>query len=769
MAEQLSPGIRITEFERSTTVPAVTSTTGAIGGVFGWGPIGKLFLVTSENELVSRYGRPNSDNYETFFSAANYLAYSNSLYVSRAAVTTGFSNTVASNLNGNTTVVVTSNTAGILPGHGVYGSGIPAGASVVSATVNGANTNVVITANATLGNSTVASSQTIQFHDTKYSFNAVANTGTAVARPNYIVKNKDHFDTVSVPAGVEFVARYPGERGNSLKVSVCDSASQFGSTINPFDNTVFTFAHQNANAGITVNVNEASGNVFMVWNPSAANLTYAQVKTNAETMRQRFTVGDYITVGNSSIGTQYMKIKTIDSGITNNNIDTAYFNVTFESPYTKSTNFYANTITRNWEYFNNVTGAPSTSGSVANTGSTVVDQLSIVVVDSGGQFSGVPGTILEIYENVSRATNGKNIDGSTSYYKNVINTESSYIWATNDRSGAVSNTAINVANSTQTTPYTRTFVGGVDGLTESSITMAAMAQAYDLFVDRASIDVSNIITGKNLGTNGTQLANYLIDNLAEVRKDCLVFVSPQKSDVVNNDDPVTSITTFAGNLRPSTYSVRDSGYKYMYDKYNDLYRWVPLNADIAGVKARVDANIDPWMSPAGVVKGQIKNIVKLAWNPSTEAVQTSLYKLGINPVVTFASTGEGTVLFGDKTGVSYPSAFDHINIRSLFITMEKAIGKAAKRFLFEQNDEFSRAQFANIVEPYLRNIQGRRGIIDFKVVCDSTNNPDSVVAENRFIGDIYVRPTPSINYIQLNFVNVRGSPEFNEIVGSGSF
>lgn len=769
MAEQLSPGIKITEFERNTTVPAVSSTTGAVGGVFGWGPVGKLLLITSENDLVSKYGRPNSSNYETFFSAANYLAYSNSLYVSRAAVTTGFSNTVSTNLNGNTTVVVTSNSTSITSGLGVYGSGIPAGATVVSATVNGANTNVVLTANATLGNSTVASTQTVQFFDTKYSFNAVANTGAAASRGSYLVKNKDHFETVTVPAGVEFVARYPGDRGNSLKISVCDSAAQFNSTVNPYDNTVFTFAHQNANAGITVNVNEATGNVFMVWNPSAANLTYAQVKTNAEAMRQKFIVGDVVTVGNSSIGTQLMKIKTIDSGITNNNIDTAYFNVSFESPYTRSTNFYSNTITRSWEYFNTVSAAPGTSGTVANTGSTVVDQMHVVVVDNGGQFTGVPGTILETYEFVSRATNGKNTDGSVNYYKTAINEQSSYIWSVNDRTGAVSNTAATVTNSSETTPYTRTFVGGADGLSESSITMAAMAQAYDLYTDAASIDISNVITGKNLGVNGTQLANYLIDNIASVRKDCLVYVSPQKSDVINNDDPITSITTFMGNLRPSTYSVRDSGYKYMYDKYNDVYRWVPLNGDIAGVKARVDATLDPWMSPAGVTKGQIKNIVKLGWNPSTEAAQTSLYKLGVNPVVTFSATGEGTVLYGDKTGVPYSSAFDHINIRSLFITMEKAIGKAAKRFLFEQNDEFSRAQFKNIVEPYLRSIEGRRGIIEFKVVCDETNNPDSVVAENRFVGDIYVRPTPSINYIQLNFVNVRGAPEFNEIVGSGSF
>ena len=243
----------------------------------------------------------------------------------------------------------------------------------------------------------------------------------------------------------------------------------------------------------------------------------------------------------------------------------------------------------------------------------------------------------------------------------------------------------------------------------------------------------------------------------------MVFVSPEQDDVVNNSgSESTTVITTAGTYTKSSYAVMDSGYKYQYDKYNDVYRWVPLNGDIAGLCVRTDNERDPWFSPAGLNRGVIKNVVRLAWNP-TKAERDELYKAGVNPVVTFP--GEGTILYGDKTLLNRPSAFDRINVRRLFIVLEKSITKAARSSLFEFNDEFTRAAFVNIVEPFLRDVQGRRGIYDYRVVADTTNNTAEVIDQNQFVGDIYIKPARSINFIQLNFTAVRTGVAFEEIVG----
>jgi phage tail sheath protein FI len=250
---------------------------------------------------------------------------------------------------------------------------------------------------------------------------------------------------------------------------------------------------------------------------------------------------------------------------------------------------------------------------------------------------------------------------------------------------------------------------------------------------------------------------------AESRKDVLVFLSPTKSSVVNNaGNEATSILSFRNSLTSSSYAVLDSGYKYQFDKYNNVYRWVPLNGDIAGACARTDLERDPWYSPGGLSRGVIKNVIKLAYNPD-KAERDNLYVQGVNPVVTFQ--GEGTILYGDKTMLAKPSAFDRINVRRLFIVLEKSIARAARSTLFEYNDQFTRAQFVNLVEPFLRDVQGRRGITDFRVVCDTTNNTAEVIDSNRFVGDIYIKPARSINFIQLNFVAVRTGVSFDEIVG----
>ena len=305
---------------------------------------------------------------------------------------------------------------------------------------------------------------------------------------------------------------------------------------------------------------------------------------------------------------------------------------------------------------------------------------------------------------------------------------------------------------------------GVDSSAEGSVSVATLIGGYDKYKSAEDVDISLVLQGKALGgTNGETLGKYIIDNITDKRKDCVAFISPERGDVVNNENGERdAIVAFRNSLTSSSYAFLDSGYKYQYDKYNDVYTYVPLNGDMAGLAVRSDELRDAWFSPAGFNRGQIKNIVKLAYNPK-KSDRDILYQADVNPVVTFP--GQGTVLFGDKTLLGKPSAFDRINVRRLFIVLEKAISTASKFTLFEFNDPFTRSQFKNLVEPFLRDIQGRRGIYDFKVVCDETNNTGEVIDGNRFIGDIYVKPAKSINFIQLNFVAVRTGVEFNEIVG----
>lgn len=696
MAFQVSPGINVSEIDLTTTVPALATTIGAIGGVFSWGPIGKFILVDSENTLAARYGKPTNNNYETFFTAANFLAYGNALYVSRA------------------------------------------------------------------GNNSV--------------LNAVANGSGAATIANCRIPNAEDFENKGASntlfANAEFIARYPGELGNSLKVSLVDTAAQYSKDIDMFSNTsvgVATKLNQLSNAAITIAVNSAVANVVLTWiepGVGGGNLTYAETKTAANTILQSLSVGDYIQLGNTTTGIQTLKIKTLPAASSDDASSVAYFPITFEDTWNRSANVSSNTISRKWEFYNTVSAAPGTSQTVTDAGSTVVDQVSVVVVDEDGKFSGTPGTVLEVYQNLSRATDAKNDDGTTNFYKTVINDNSNYVWAAADRANAATAAANAIAAATNSVPYTESFAGGTDVVTESNATVATLAPAYDLFADASSVDVSLLLAGKATGgTYGEQLPNYLIDNIADVRKDCVVFISPDKGDVVGagvEGSQATNIVQFRGAVRNTSYAMIDSGYKYQYDKYNDVYRYVPLNGDIAGLTARTDDVRDPWFSPAGFARGQIKNLVKLAYNPS-KADRDVLYKNDVNPVVTFP--GQGTVLYGDKTALGRQSAFDRINVRRLFIVLEKTIATASNSTLFEFNDEFTRAQFRNLVEPFLRDVQGRRGIYDFRVVCDETNNTAEIIDSNRFVGDIYIKPAKSINFIQLNFVAVRSGVEFTEVVG----
>ena len=421
-----------------------------------------------------------------------------------------------------------------------------------------------------------------------------------------------------------------------------------------------------------------------------------------------------------------------------------------------------------WAYAGQFTGAPSTSTYTSNQGGAN-DEIHIIVVDEEGKFTGTSGTVLEKWAYVSKAADAKDDSGNALYYKNVIANKSKYIrWMSHPTSNGIatySNTSSTWGNNASGTSFTRlasavtlSLGNGTAAGADGTIVAANTITGYNLFSSSESTDISLIITGPGANTISTSLIS-----LAETRKDVIVFFSPAKSDVVDNaGNEAAACVTQAASIGNSSYAFLDCNWKYQYDKYNDVYRWVPLNGDIAGLCAKTDIEKDPWFSPGGLNRGQIRNVVKLAWNP-TKTERDTLYVKGVNPVVTFQ--GEGTVLFGDKTLLSKPSAFDRINVRRLFIVLEKSIARAARFSMFEFNDQFTRAQFIALVEPYLRDVQGRRGITDYRVVCDDTNNTGEVIDRNEFVGDIYIKPARSINFIQLNFVAVRTGVSFEEVVG----
>jgi hypothetical protein len=684
----LSPGVNVTEIDLTGIVPAVATSDAAIAGVFNWGPMNIRYLVNNESILVTKFGKPNSNNAETFFTAANFLSYGNRLYVTRVANTT----------------------------------------DAVAGTLS-----------------------------------AVANTGAVGNLVSQVVLNGNNYGSQPYDANVFWTARYAGAVGNSLKISICDSVNAYSSSLKMGGLTATETIDVSANLSVGIGQNYAN----LVVTPGAGG-TALNCNTYINNLVANLTIGDYLSVGNVTIGTQQLRITNISSIISNST--GGFATLTFDSTYRLATAFTTNTsvnstVTRYWEYYTVFNGAPVQTAYTAQFGNTsAVDGIHVVVADKNGTFTGIPGTVLETYQNLSRGTDAKTVAGQSNYYKTVINTSSDYVWYQQDRAGAVSNTVANIATSSNKTPFTLQFQAGQDGASEGAIALSVVTAGYDYYKSAEDVDVSLILQGKPIGTGGSyQLANYIIDNICETRKDCIVLITPDDSVVTNNPGlEALSIVGWRNLVHDSSYAVLDSGYKYMYDRYNDVYRYIPTNGDVAGLCARTDTNRDPWWSPAGFNRGQIKNLLRLRWNPK-QADRDILYKNGVNPLVSFP--GQGTILYGDKTLQSKPSAFDRINVRRLFIVLEKAIATASKFFLFEFNDEFTRAQFKSLVTPYLRDIQGRRGITDFLVVCDSTNNTGQRIDANEFWGDIYIKPARSINFIQLNFVAVATGVQFSEIVG----
>ena len=640
MAFQVSPGVLVQERDLTRIIPAVSTSVGAFAGEFRKGPLDEIVTVSSEQELVETFGKPDSNNFEDFFSAANFLQYSNALRVVRAQ------------------------------------------------------------------NSSIA--------------NAVAS-GSA-----FVIKNEtDYINNFATGQGSvgEWAARTAGAWGNNLLVSICPSAAAY-------ETTVVTTLGVAAVAGatsvtVTSGTNIAVGDIIN-FSTTAATSDYDDGHEYRVTAKST----NLITIVRHPSGTGGLQ-RLLTNGCN---------------------------IRRRWRFYDQVAGAPGTSPYATSKGGSN-DEIHVIVVDEDGGLTGTANTVLEVYQKLSKASDAKSPQGDTNYYPTVIQTRSKYVYWMDHNSGGSNwgNTASGTTFTAVSTPTLTSLQSGSDG---SAVTVAQKKTAYEKFLDSETVDVGLIIAGPG---DSTHVDNVI--SIAEDRKDAVAFVSPERSDVVNvaNANTQTSnVVGFYNSIRSSSYVVFDSGYKYQYDRYNDVYRFVPLNGDIAGLSARTDLIADSWYSPAGFNRGTIRGAVKLAYNPN-KTQRDDLYRNRVNAVVTFP--GQGTVLFGDKTGLSAPSAFDRINVRRLFIVLEKAISTASKFQLFEFNDEFTRANFRNIVEPFLREVQGRRGITDFLVVCDETNNTGEVIDRNEFIAEIFIKPARSINFITLQFVATRTGVSFEEVAG----
>ena len=693
----VSPGVQVKEIDLTNVVPAVATSIGAIACPFEKGPVSEVTNITSEEQLLKTFGKPKPDSnqFEWWFTAANFLQYSDSLQVVRVE------------------------------------------SAITNATADG---------------------------------------------NGLLIRDTDHYlDSFGDGQGSvgEWAARTAGTHGNSVGVSICATASAYEQT------------------SVTTTSESASADATTVSLTSTSEIGVGDILHFQETDGSEYEV--------TAVDSATVTIKLLD----NPNGDGL-----------KSAISSGTTVRRRWRFYDLFEDAPGTSDWATQNGRGTSDELHIVVYDHQGKISGFDvdsngqrtNAVLETYRALSKNNEAKSPQGDSIYYPDVIYRQSEYVywmdhnssgtnWGTNldgatggdllldgtdgSSSDAGDKVLLNRTDSGGTdagdnidlesgvsayvavdTPTISELAGGTD---DYAVTAGEIKLAYDKFLDTESLDINLVLGGRGGGagdTSSTQDTHVtMITDLVEKRRDCVGFVSPYRSATVG----VTSTITQASNVKTafdlcpsSSYMVFDSSYKYMYDKYNDVYRFVPMNGDTAGLCAFTDRVNDAWFSPAGYNRGNVRGAIKLSFNP-TKADRDTLYRARVNPVVNFP--GQGVVLFGDKTALTKPSAFDRINVRRLFLVLEKAISTAAKFQLFEFNDEFTRAQFRNLVEPFLRDVQGRRGITDFSVVCDSTNNTGEVIDRNEFVADIFIKPARSINFITLNFIAVRTGVSFSEVGG----
>ena len=737
MAFLVSPGVQVREIDLTNVIPAVSTSIGAIAGPFEKGPVSSVTTISSEEQLVQLFGKPNANNFEFWFTASNFLQYSDALRIVRAE--SGILNAGA-----NSGILIRDDDhyeASFSTGQGSHGEwaarsagthGNGIGVDICGGKraftqplgtlnlVNGAGAvgDLEITVdNQDATDATIAVGDIISFQ-TNNSVTAVVNGAITVPTKNLTVDA----NSGTAAVGQRVIGAGISDGGEVVKIATVTSQTALilDKPITVADNVVLAFT----------------------------------TDANVESNNQEYEV--------TSVSSETLTIRLLDdpagAGLQTIIPDNSY-------------------ITRRWRFSDLFDGPPGTSAWATANGRGEEDELHVAVYDTTGDLTGfdvdVAGqrtaAVLETFPFMSKNTKAKSPQGDNNYYPDVIFRKSQFIYWT-DHLSSGTNWGTDVATGTDYTLVSGVDVSALTGGTDDySVTAGELELAYDKFEDTENLDINLVLGGPSSAVADTVAGHdthvTMITALCESRRDCVGFVSPYRAATVGGTSNVTmtkNVKDAFDTCPSSSYMVFDSGYKYMYDKYNDVYRFVPLNGDTAGLCAHTDTVADPWFSPAGYTRGNVRGAIKLSYNP-LKADRDILYKARINPVVNFP--GQGVVLFGDKTAQTKPSAFDRINVRRLFLVLEKAIATAAKFQLFEFNDEFTRAQFRNQVEPFLRDVQGRRGITDFSVKCDGTNNTGEVIDRNEFVGDIYIKPARSINFISLNFIAVRTGVSFSEVGG----
>ncbi len=751
-ANQSSPGVVFQERDLTTITTLSTANVGLLAAPFSQGPVEEIVEISNERELANIFGKPNENNYEYWFTASQFLAYGGTLKAVRVA-STNLKNAVA-DITGDVDTVLIKNVDQYETSYESSGSNTFFWAARTPGS---------------LGNSIGV-------------FVTDAGADQVAVLPAPGSGNEWIFNTD------QGLAAGSGASGKSFKYSILLTVEDVVGDFTPGSTTTVGIS----NSQETVNV--------LAWDPANKKL---EIDLPGAGVTGIIGDGQTITQGTntcviSTSGVERKLLIALDK-------DSIAFAATDEISDSNGTTIAITSVTDEYtdrEYLPglkwiNVAPRPGTSNYASNAGG-YRDELHVLVIDVDGKITGTTGAVLERFTGLSKASDAKTTLGETNYYVTVIKQRSQYIYWGAHETEVMNATAtpgdgnwgltaagrqynlLRTTDGTLSHPSGRTTIGSTNNSTHYyrlsagadyaasggsyTVTNTDLVSAYELGEDPESQTVDFILTGPSGADDSAAIAKITsLVNIVEERRDCMLFVSPRRANVVgvsNATSATNNIINFFDQLPSSSYVVFDSGYKYIYDKYNDVYRYVPCNGDVAGLCLQTTEVAEPWFSPAGFQRGNLRNAIKLAYTP-TKSQRDRLYAARVNPIVSFP--GQGVVLYGDKTALGFASAFDRINVRRLFLTIERVISGAAKSQLFEQNDESQRSLFLNIVEPYLRDVQGRRGVTDFLVKCDSDNNPAEAVDRGEFYAEIFVKPTRTINYITLTFVATRTGVAFTEV------
>ena len=738
MASQVSPGVVLRERDlTNANIVGASSITAAFASSFQKGPIGEIVSISSLKDLISTFGSPQEANAEDFLVASEYLGYGGSLAVVRAE--TGVLN-------------ASSGAAVLVRGEADWASGVGGSERFLSRSA-GTHGNALLVAAVDRGADqilTLASAPATTAADTPfttvsgksgriYSWNAATlELGVILTDPTTLLTTAEIFDEPGDGVATAVTAGAYTGLGSQAGVHTVDPTGGSGTGLR---------------LNVTIDVNGAVTAVTIV----QGGVDYV--------------AGETVTVAAAGLGTGATNDLTVtldtvtNDNIAINNVKDWYTNTTIGSTGLK---------------LSAIGPRPGTSAFAADRGVSF-DEVHIAVIDTTGAVSGAANTILERKTFLSKISDAKSTEGASIYYKDIINTESEYIFHGAALTGLVEPTqggggeawgqaASELSSGDKfllAAVNTSALTGGTD---DYAYTAGEVAAAYDLFADTEETEIDFLLMGGSMAAEADTLTKaQKVVAIAAARKDCVAFVSPHKYNQIGSGgsalsaaDQRTNTINFFNSVTSSSYAVLDSGYKYMYDRFNDKYRYVACNGDVAGLCVNVSETVADWISPAGLNRGGIRNVIKLAYNPN-KADRDELYQNRINPIVSLA--GSGVVLFGDKTALASPSAFDRINVRRLFLNIEKRVEGLAKGVLFEINDGVTRGGFLSTINSYLNDIVAQQGITDFLVICDETNNTADVIDRNEFVAELFIKPARSINYVTVTFTATRTGVSFSEVVG----